>query len=46
MKHEGQSGVRTHDHKLSEQAALTTAPGPQAVSDVWSDLIITIIVLY
>ena len=28
LKLEGQSGVQTRDLRLSEQAALTTAPGP------------------
>ena len=27
VKLEGQSGVRTRDHRLSKQAALTIAPG-------------------
>ena len=31
---ECQSGVRTRDHRLSKQAALTTAPGPR---HLWSD---------
>ena len=26
---EGQNGVRTHDLRLPNQAALTTAPGPR-----------------